>query len=61
MKRAWNIDVLECPRCQGRMRPLATIHSPDAIERILESLGLPSRAPPPAAAASDPVFIIELF
>jgi hypothetical protein len=50
MKRAWALDVLECPRCQGRMRILADIHSPDAIERILKCLDLPSRAPPVSRA-----------
>ena len=42
----WAIDVLECPRCLGRMRILAAIHPPDAIRAILDCLGLPSRAPP---------------
>jgi hypothetical protein len=46
MKRVWEIDVLECPRCFGRMRIVAAIHSPDATRKILECLGLPSRAPP---------------
>jgi hypothetical protein len=31
MHRVWAIDVLECPRCLGRMRILAAIHPPDAI------------------------------
>ena len=51
MHRVWAIDVLECPRCLGRMRILAAIHPPDAIRAILECLGLPSRAPPIASAA----------
>jgi hypothetical protein len=46
MKRMWEIDVLECPRCFGRMRIVAAIHSPDATRKILQCLGLPSRAPP---------------
>jgi Putative transposase len=52
MKRVWALDVLECPRCLGRMRILAAIHSPDPIRKILDCLGLPSRAPPVAAAVS---------
>ena len=51
MHRVWAIDVLECPRCLGRMRILAAFHPPDAIRAILECLGLPSRAPPIASAA----------
>jgi hypothetical protein len=31
------------------MRNLATIHPPNATRKILECLGLPSRAPPTAA------------
>ncbi len=50
MKRVWALDVLECPRCQSRMRILAAIHPPVATRKILECLGLPSRAPPLARA-----------
>jgi hypothetical protein len=42
----------EVPRCHGPMRLLAAIHPPDATRRILECLGLPSRAPPLARAVS---------
>ena len=44
MKRVWALDVLECPRCQSRMRILAAIHPPEATRKILECVGLPSRA-----------------
>jgi len=54
MARVFLVDVLECSSCGGRLRILAAIHSPDAIRAILECLGLPSRAPPIAAAAFDP-------
>jgi hypothetical protein len=46
MKRVWEVDVLECHRCRGRMRIMAAIHSPEAIRGILECLGFPTRAPP---------------
>lgn len=46
MRRVFEVDVLECPRCAGKMRILAAIHSLEAIRRILECLGLPTRAPP---------------
>jgi len=45
--------VLECECCGGRMRILAAIHSPEAMKKILECLGLPSRAPPIARALPD--------
>ena len=51
MKRVFEIEVLECPRCLGRMRIVAAIHPPDATRKILDCLGLPSRAPPVAPAS----------
>lgn len=50
MQRVFAIDVLECPRCGGKMKILATIHPPEATTAILESLGLSPRAPPLAAS-----------
>ena len=50
MKRVWEVDVLKCDRCGGRMKILAAIHSPDAVRGILECLGLPTRAPPICSA-----------
>ena len=61
MKRVWALDVLECPRCQGRMRILAAIHSPDAIGKILDCLGLPSRAPPVSPALREFPLPIQPF
>jgi len=46
MKRVFSIDVLECPRCKGRMRILCAINPPEAIRKILDCFGLPSRPPP---------------
>jgi hypothetical protein len=53
LKRVFELDVLACPRCGGRMRILAAINPPDAIEKILACLGLPTRAPPIAPPLSD--------
>jgi len=50
MQRVFAVDVLECPRCGGNMKILATIHPPEATTAILESLGLSPRAPPLASA-----------
>ena len=52
MARVWAVDVLECSECGGPLRMLAAIQSPDAIQKILDCLGLPSRAPPIAGPAS---------
>jgi hypothetical protein len=46
MRRVFVVDVLECPRCRGRMRMLAAIAAPEIIARILTHLGAPPRAPP---------------
>jgi uncharacterized protein YbaR (Trm112 family) len=45
MRRAFDLDVLACPRCGGRLRLLGTIEDPVAIRAILDSL----------AAAAEPV------
>jgi hypothetical protein len=60
MKRVWAIDVLECPRCSGRMRLVAAIHAEEALHRILECLGLPSRAPPLSPARRSDIVSTRL-
>jgi hypothetical protein len=52
MQRVFAVDVLECPRCRGRLRILAGIHPPGPTRAILEHLGLPARAPPPVPPAA---------
>jgi hypothetical protein len=56
LHRVFTTDVLECPRCQGRCRLIASITQPDVIEAILTCLGLPARAPPlvPARPPDQP-------
>jgi Putative transposase len=56
MRRAFDLDVLRCPRCAGRMQLIATIEDPAVIQRILAHLGLPGaredpRPPLPVTAA----------
>ena len=50
MRRAFEIDVLACPRCGGRLRLIATVEDPDAIRAILAAVAvsreLGDRAPP---------------
>jgi hypothetical protein len=46
MKRVFELDVLVCDCCGGRMRILCAINAPEAIGKILDCLGLPSRPPP---------------
>ena len=54
MERVFELDVLACPRCGGRLRILAAIDSPDVIHKILACLGLSTRPPPIAPAVSAP-------
>jgi len=50
---SFQTDVLECPKCHGRLRVMAVITERDAARRILAHLGLPTEAPP-IARARDP-------
>ena len=52
MKRVFLVDVLQCENCGGRMKMIAAIDQPDVIQRILECIGVISRAPPLAPAVS---------
>ena len=45
MKRVFEIDVLECPVCQGPMKIIAEITQRDVIRRFLAALDLPTEAP----------------
>jgi hypothetical protein len=55
MRRAFDLDVLRCPRCAGRRELIATIDDPAVIHRILAHLALPSaRDDPESAAAVSP-------
>jgi hypothetical protein len=56
MARVFEFDVLKCPDCQGRLKILASIHPPDTTRKILDCMGLPSRAPPIARAISESIF-----
>ena len=56
MARVFECDVLKCEKCSGRLRILAAIHPPVNTRKILECMGLPSRAPPIARAVSESIF-----
>jgi hypothetical protein len=58
MVRVFELDVLECPRCQGRCEVLAVITEQKVIQAFLACLGLATRAPPvsPARPAPEPEF-----
>ena len=54
MRRAFEADVLPCPRCGGRMVVLATIDDPAVIRRILTHLGLPTTPGEPTPGRAPP-------
>ena len=71
LAKVYEIDVLACPECGGRMQLIAFIAEPTAAKRILDHLGLDSTGPPlapsrvgepdsvepaPAYDVADPVY-----
>ena len=45
LMRTFGQDVLECPRCHGRMRLIARVTEPKSIVRFLEKVGEPTDVP----------------
>ena len=61
VKKIYEVDPLECPRCKGQMRIIAFVQEPNAIKAMMKSLGLSeSRAPPPLNFKSRSVFDEQL-
>jgi hypothetical protein len=52
LRRSFSVDVLECPKCHGRLRVVGVITEREPIQRILAHLGLPTD-PPAVARARD--------
>jgi hypothetical protein len=46
MRRTLDIDPAHCPRCEGRLEPIAIITREDIVEKILSHVHLPM-APEP--------------
>jgi hypothetical protein len=57
MRRTFGFDVLQCPRCGGRLRLLAMIDAGAVARRILSHLGLPTEVPRPRPARAPPVIV----
>ncbi len=58
LRRTFEVDVLACPKCNGRLRVLAVITGPQPVRQILEHLGQPAHATP-LARARDPTDLSE--
>ena len=52
--RVFDIDVLACPRCGGRMKVIAVITKPDAVRAILTHLGFDADPPRPHLERGPP-------
>jgi hypothetical protein len=52
IRKVYEVDPLECPKCKGPMRVIALIDDPHVVRRILEHLGRwapePAERGPPA-------------
>jgi hypothetical protein len=57
LRRSFEVDVLTCARCGGRLRVLGEVTDPALVQLVLESLGLPSHAPS-VARARDPTSLL---
>ena len=56
LRRTFDIDILDCAKCHGRLQVVAAIADVRGARRILERLGVPSAAPE-AARARDPTHL----
>jgi hypothetical protein len=54
LKRTFDVDVLQCPRCQGRMKLVALVIDPQSVARYLDKLGEPSELPARTASRGPP-------
>ena len=54
LRRRFATDLLQCPRCHGRMRVLALITDRPVVAQILEHLGLSTTGPPLAPPRRSP-------
>jgi hypothetical protein len=53
LRRSFEVDVLACPGCGGRLRVLGEVTDPAMVRLVLDSLGMPTDAPR-VARARDP-------
>jgi len=57
LRRSFQVDVLECPACRGRLRVLGEVTEPGRVKLVLESLRMPADAPR-VARARDPTELL---
>jgi uncharacterized protein YbaR (Trm112 family) len=54
LKRTFAIDVLACPKCEGRMRLVAMVTDEKSVRRYLRALGEPTELPQRSPARGPP-------
>ena len=54
LQRTFGEDVLECPKCKGRMKLLAMVTDPSELARYLAHVGEPTLAPARAPSRGPP-------
>jgi hypothetical protein len=59
LRRTFDVDVQECPKCHGRLRLIEAIVDPPIARAILASLDMPTTTPVPSRAR-DPTDLLEL-
>ena len=61
LKRKFEIDVLRCSRCSGRMKLVAVVMTADAIRETLLGIGVSPRPSPIAPAKLLGLFGFDEF
>jgi hypothetical protein len=61
LKRTFEIDVLRCAHCSGRMKLVAVVMTADAIRETLVGIGVSPRPPPIAPAKPRGLFGFDEF
>jgi hypothetical protein len=59
LRRTFEVDVLRCVGCGGRLCVLGEVTEPSLVAVVLESLGVPTD-PPRVARARDPTELLEV-
>jgi uncharacterized protein YbaR (Trm112 family) len=54
LRRTFALDVLACPKCEGRMRLLAMVTDEKSVRRYLRALGEPTALPARSPARGPP-------
>ena len=57
LRRSFDVDVLACSSCGGRLRVLGEVTEPAMVRLVLDALGMPTDAPR-VARARDPTELL---